>query len=357
MWRAFIPFVLAMAFIGIDELEAQECERLYPKGLNQACRSAQTPTVERVSLEAVAVTQDNAPQEDYCRLDAVVHGDLTSLTEAVRGNKVQVVQMWLQGPDEFDRYGIKIFDFPESDMRTSFTESSDFFGRYPDQYSRHKSDNALSYAYLKNRGVPEGLAMLQKVESLYAYVEEADTGYSWDISIQPPRESLNLQAIYSQCIATIELDREKVRRQQYVTKHQVAIESARQIAEAEIAFLTGEIEFMETAIEELQSAIVQAEAAIDEALLQRRGLIVLEATFGSLINAFWSNISTKYNTFYEWASERLQGIDQQLAEAEQHKAEIEQIEATFQQELADTRQRAREKQKELEELGNPENEQ
>ena len=181
--------------------------------------------------------------------------------------------------------------------------------------------------------------------------------YEVNIYVEPPREATNLPALYRKCLSDIELAREAVKRRIYVTKQQVAIDLARQAAQAEVEFLNGEIEYMESAVEEIQSAITKAEEAIDQAFTQRRALILIEEAFGKIINAFWSGTWSKYQTFYEWADERLTTIDAQLVEAERFKADIEAIELQFLTELSATRLKAREKVKELEELGNPENEQ
>ncbi len=351
MRRLLILFALATAFIGIGELQAQECERLYPRELNKTCRAVQTPTVERVSLEAVAVTKENEPQSDYCRLDTVVYGNMQSLQEALESNKVRVSQVWLKGVDEFDRHSLASGSFIEQGMRLTFTSNTDFFGCYPNQFSRYVNENTLSYVFLKNRGLPEGLGLLQEVEALYMYVSEADTGYSFTIPIQPPRESTNLPALYQKCLSDIELAREAVKRRIYVTKQEVAVDLARASAEAEVTFLQKEIAFMQDAVAEMEVAIGKAEEAIDQMLAHRRTLLLVEETFGNILNAFWSGTFSKYQSFSAWANERLESIDNQLNEAEQYKKDIEAIEIEFLIQLNETKLRAAEKAREIEELG------
>ena len=77
MRRLLILFALATAFIGIGELEAQDCERLNPRGLNAQCRAVQTPIVSQVSLEATAVTYATQPAKDYCTLELILDSLVT----------------------------------------------------------------------------------------------------------------------------------------------------------------------------------------------------------------------------------------------------------------------------------------
>ena len=350
MRRLLILFALATAFIGIGELEAQECERLYPQGLNKTCRAVQTPTVERVSLEAIAVTFDTEPERDYCRLEAVVHGDFTSFKQVLDDKKAKAGQGVIASNPRWGQ--MRPGAWGQRLNLLSVTDKALRFGAEGDKWFAYSLPGRFTYYYLTNDGVPGLLSNLSTASFFKLSIQEGNATYAWEIDISPPREATNLPALYQKCLSDIELAREAVKRRIYVTKQQVAIDLARQAAEAEVEFLNGEIEYMESAVEEIQSAITKAEEAIDQALTQRRALILIEEAFGKIINAFWSGTWSEYQTFYEWADGRLTAIDAQLAEAERFKADIEAIELQFLTELSATRLKAREKAIELEELGN-----
>lgn len=90
----FLPRVVVLSAVLLVILFASspthaECERLYPDGLNQTCRAAQSPTIEQVNLEAVSFYFPDAPFHDYCRLDILFTGDFSSLSAALDGGRVR----------------------------------------------------------------------------------------------------------------------------------------------------------------------------------------------------------------------------------------------------------------------------
>ena len=340
MRRLLILFALATAFIGIGELEAQECERLYPKGLNTQCRAVQTPTVSHVSLEAVAMTHPTEPEKDYCRLDFIAHGELSQFKEAVESGTVRLIdRVHLATSQKYnDRIRAQPLEWTDQYLRATLGDKG--LGR-----------RRLTYSYINRYGLPETLEELKDVLYVGAYVREGEREYFVNSPISTPRESTNLPALYRKCLSDIELAREGVERRIYVTKQEIAVELARASAQAEVTFLQKEIAFMQEAVVEMEVAIGKAEEAIDQMLAHRRTLLLVEETFGNILNAFWSGTFSKYQSFSAWANERLESIDNQLNEAEQYKKDIEAIEIEFLIQLNETKQRAAEKAREIEELG------
>ncbi len=330
---AILSAVLLIVLFASNPVSA-ECERLYPSGLNQTCRAAQSPTITQVNLEVVTLTND------ACRLDMVVQGDFSSWHQAIENGRVTKGSGGTRTPGRFGvPFTLHFMELSPSTLRATFWR-----------------DNPKSYDDLNREGMPRSSSFLSEVDSFGWSVEEADTGYSWRFPISPPYESANLPALYQKCMQDIELSREGKERRIYIDKHEIAISMARQSALAEIAFLDGEIIMMTQALSDIQALITQASEAISNALEKRRKLITLEEQYAETINAFWAEQTQAYMTFSTWATERLSNIDQQLAEAEQFRTTIEQLETEFQQELADTRERIRQKVEELEALATPETE-
>ena len=324
-----IGLTLLLFIIGAPRTASAECELLHPGGLNKTCRAAQSPTIERVNLQVTVFTFPIQPQSDYCRLDVVFTGDFSSLKAALDENRVT-------------HGGWKALRVRGSDIDLEFVAASGSDLR--------ASISGYSYGYLNSYGLPSGLDRLSTTSSLVWQWIESGTRYQWDVPIPPPRESANPPALFLNCMHEIELAREKQERKVYITKHEIAVEMARQAALTEIAFLDGEVATMETALSDIQVLITQASEAINTALEKRRKLIILEEQYAETINAFWAEQTQAYMTFSAWAYERLDNIDQQIAQAEEFKATIQQLEAEFQAELQATRERIREKVKELEEL-------
>ena len=314
-----ILFFVCMIVFGLETTQAQECERLYSKGLNTQCRAVQTPIVSSVSLEAVAVTFENEPDKDYCRLDFQVNGDMSEFKQAIDSGTVKLIRgpnLAYGNPRNPQNISARIYEWNEQGLRATFSAQS--------------SGRQYTYARLNRYGLSEHLNVLKKAVYLRIDLREGDKEYTLLSSIQTPREAFNLPAMYLKCQNDIRLAREGVKRRELVIQRQVAIEFARQTALAEIEFLNNEIAFVEEAILEMQTSIVAAEEAIEEALAKRRTLLLIEEQFGTILNAFWTNLNLRHDTFYEWADERLESIDTLLTDAEAHKTAIEKLEKRFQ---------------------------
>lgn len=331
-----------------------ECERLYPHGVSKVCRAAQTPKIEKVNLVVTAITHPTALENDYCRLDAVFLGDFASWRAAWEDGRVKNDSGSMRSPwgDSDKSFDLVTMSLTDTELYTTLAdENSDIWGYY-----EYNQDNRHTPWELNNQGLPENFAFLATVNTFVWHLREGVAGYTWHISVKPPREAANLEVLFNKCMKDIELVREGVERRQYIAKHELAIEMARQSALAEIEFLNGEIATMETALSDIAVLVTQATEAINSALERRRKLITLEEQYAETINAFWAEQTQSYMTFSAWAYERLSNIDQQLAGAEAFKATIETLESEFQAELEQIKERVRQTIEELEALASDEEE-
>ena len=303
--------------------------------------AVEEPTIERLSLKAVPITHPTHPRSDYCRLDVVLHGDFSSLSEALEAERVEfhdlmyVVARYPTGfPREID---ITPLSVTASEMHATIDDDGWFF-----RYGNHHTPSS---------GVNPNMPYLATIDEVGVFVTEGTWEgprvYRWFFNVQPPREATNVEALFNKCFREIELAHERQERQRYVTQHQLAIEMARETAEIEVEFLNGEITMMEIALVDIRAAVDQAGTVIDEALERRRVLIGLEQTFAAIINAFWTDQADAFSSFTLWADEQLANIDQLIDDATDSKAELEKMETAFEAELEATRERARQAAEEL----------